>query len=136
MQSNSYLDVAQPPLPFDRAINEPDRIVAYLASVNAAPSLTREQECNLGWSIINDGCQSSREQLACAHQRLVVAIALNYTSRGVSFPDLLDAGMIGLHRAVSTYDPATGIAFSTHASWWIKQLLLNVISASCKDVPA
>ncbi len=136
MQSSSYLDVAQPPLPFGRAINEPDRIAAYLASVNAAPNLTREQECNLGWSIINDGCQSSREQLACAHQRLVVAIASNYTSRGVRFPDLLDAGTIGLHRAVSTYDPATGIAFSTHASWWIKQLLLNVISASCKDVPA
>ena len=136
MQSKSYLDVIQPPLPFGRVMNAPDTIAAYLASVHAAPSLTREQECQLGWNIINEGCQASREQLACAHQRLVVAIASNYTSRGVRFPDLLDAGTVGLHRAVSTYDPATGVAFSTHASWWIKRLLLNVISASCKDVPA
>lgn len=136
MQSNIHLEFVQPPLPFDLSPNESHNFAACLASVNAAPILTRDEEHHLGWNIINESCQCSREKLASAHQRLVVAIASNYTSRGVSFPDLLEAGTIGLHRAVNTYDPATGVAFSTHASWWIKQLLLKVISASCKDVPA
>jgi RNA polymerase primary sigma factor len=95
----------------------------YLNDINKVPLLTAEEERELGWAIINDDCQASRERMIRANLRLVVAIGKNYTNRGLTLPDLIEEGNIGLMRAVEGFDPAQGARFSTYASWWIKQAI-------------
>ena len=93
----------------------------YLREINKTPLLTAEDERELGWAIINDNCPAARERMIRANLRLVVAIAKNYTGRGLSMSDLIEEGNIGLMRAVEGFDPSQGARFSTYASWWIKQ---------------
>jgi RNA polymerase primary sigma factor len=99
----------------------------YLNDINKVPLLTAEEERELGWAIINDDCQASRERMIRANLRLVVAIGKNYTNRGLTLPDLIEEGNIGLMRAVEGFDPAQGARFSTYASWWIKQAIKRAL---------
>ncbi|MBL8762757.1 MAG: RNA polymerase sigma factor RpoD/SigA [Phycisphaerae bacterium] len=99
----------------------------YLRQINETPLLTAEEEKLLGWAIINDNCAASRERMIRANLRLVVSIAKNYANRGLSLPDLIEEGNIGLLRAVEGFDPAQGARFSTYASWWIKQAIKRAL---------
>lgn len=99
----------------------------YLNDINQVALLTAEEERELGWAIINDDCQASRERMIRANLRLVVAIAKNYTNRGLTLSDLIEEGNIGLMRAVEGFDPAQGARFSTYASWWIKQAIKRAL---------
>ncbi|QOI99617.1 MAG: RNA polymerase sigma factor RpoD/SigA [Phycisphaeraceae bacterium] len=99
----------------------------YLREINRFPLLTAEQERELGWAIINDNCAASRERMIRSNLRLVVAIAKNYSNRGLPLTDLIEEGNIGLMRAVEGFDPSQGARFSTYASWWIKQAVKRAL---------
>ena len=99
----------------------------YLREINSVPLLTAEDERELGWAIINDNCPHARERMIRANLRLVVAIAKNYSNRGLPLTDLIEEGNIGLMRAVEGFDPAQGARFSTYASWWIKQAIKRAL---------
>lgn len=99
----------------------------YLREINRFPLLTAEQEKELGWSIINDNCPAARERMIRSNLRLVVAIAKNYSNRGLPLTDLIEEGNIGLMRAVEGFDPSQGARFSTYASWWIKQAIKRAL---------
>ncbi len=99
----------------------------YMREINQVPLLSPEEERELAWAIINDNCQVSRERMIRANLRLVVAIAKNYTNRGLQLTDLIEEGNIGLLRAVEGFDPAQGARFSTYASWWIKQSIKRAL---------
>lgn len=99
----------------------------YLREVNETPLLTPEEEKTLGWRIINDECMHSKERMIKANLRLVIAISKNYVNRGLTLPDLIEEGNIGLIRAVEGFDPAQGARFSTYASWWIKQAIKRTL---------
>ncbi|MBM4115227.1 MAG: RNA polymerase sigma factor RpoD/SigA [Phycisphaerae bacterium] len=99
----------------------------YLREVNETALLTPEEERTLGWRIINDGCLQSKERMIKANLRLVIAISKNYINRGLTLPDLIEEGNIGLIRAVEGFDPAQGARFSTYASWWIKQAIKRTL---------
>ena len=99
----------------------------YLREVNETALLTPDEEKTLGWRIINDGCLQSKERMIKANLRLVIAISKNYVNRGLTLPDLIEEGNIGLIRAVEGFDPAQGARFSTYASWWIKQAIKRTL---------
>lgn len=88
--------------------------------------LTADQERVLGWKILNENSESARLALIQANLYLVASIARQYAGRMMSCTELMERGTIGLERAVETYDPAQGLRFSTHASWWIKSAIREV----------
>lgn len=109
-------------------------IQLYLREINNVPLLSAEEERELGWRVINDNCVESRDKMIKANLRLVVAIAKNYTNRGLSLTDLVEEGNIGLMRAVEGFDPAQGARFSTYASWWIKQSIKRALIHAAQPV--
>src|SRR5439155_1794977 len=99
----------------------------YLKQINESPLLTADQEKELGRRIIRDNCPESRERMVRSNLRLVVNIAKHYVGRGLSLPDLIEEGNIGLLKAVEGFDPENGCRFSTYASWWIKQAIKRAL---------
>jgi RNA polymerase primary sigma factor len=105
-----------------------------MKEINRYALLTAEEERELGWRIINDGCPASRERMVRSNLRLVVVIAKNYVGRGLPITDLIEEGNIGLLRAVEGFDPAQGARFSTYASWWIKQSIKRALINAAQPV--
>ncbi|MAE62010.1 MAG: RNA polymerase subunit sigma [Planctomycetaceae bacterium] len=99
----------------------------YLREINQTPLLTADEEKQLAWRIIHDNDADAREHMVTANLRLVVAIAKNFTNRGMSLQDLIEEGNLGLIRASESFDPSQGARFSTYASWWIKQAIKRAL---------
>ena len=102
-------------------------IQMYVREISLVALLTPAEEKTLGWAIINDNDVAAKERMITANLRLVIAIAKGYMNRGISFPDLIEEGNVGLIRAVEGFDPAQGARFSTYASWWIKQSIKRTL---------
>lgn len=99
----------------------------YVREISLVALLTPAQERELGWDIINNNCAAAKDRMITANLRLVIAIAKGYLNRGITLPDLIEEGNIGLIRAVEGFDPAQGARFSTYASWWIKQAIKRTL---------
>ncbi|MDP9173066.1 MAG: sigma-70 family RNA polymerase sigma factor [Planctomycetota bacterium] len=106
----------------------------YLRQINQSPLLTGDEEKALARRIINDNDPAARERMVRSNLRLVVNIAKNYVNRGLSLPDLIEEGNIGLLKAVEGFDPENGSRFSTYASWWIKQAIKRALINSVQPI--
>lgn len=73
------------------------------------------------------GDEKARDKIITSNLRFVVTIAKRYQNRGISLMDLISAGVEGLIKSISKYDPNKGTVFLTYAGWWIKQCIYNTI---------
>ena len=90
-------------------------------------SLSAGQRVDLEWAA--ELGTRARNHLLEANLRLVVSLAKRYTGRGVPFAKLVQAGNLGLIRAVERFDYTRGYAFSTYATWWIRQAITRALAA-------
>ena len=104
-----------------------DSVRMWLREVGRTHLLSLEEEIRLA-KRIERGDQEAKATLTQANLRLVVSIAKRYTLRGMSFPDLIQEGNIGLIRAVEKFDYRKGYKFSTYATWWIRQAITRAIA--------
>jgi RNA polymerase primary sigma factor len=110
-----------------------DSVRMWLREIGKTPLLTTEEEIDLAKRIENadrdpEAAEEAKMILTEANLRLVVSIAKKYSGRGMSFPDLIQEGNIGLIRAVEKFDYQKGYKFSTYATWWIRQAITRAIA--------
>ncbi len=106
----------------------------YLDQIKSTPLLTAEEERQLSRRIREHSDPIAREQMIQANLRLVVKIAKDYSSHGMTLGDLVAEGNIGLVRAVEAFDPEQGVRFSTYAAWWIKQAIQRALVNTAQTI--
>lgn len=112
---------------------ETDTYAIYMDTVREHALLTAAQEISLAQRI-EAGDVDARRILAERNLRLVISIARKYQGRGLSLPDLVQEGNIGLLRAVEKFDPRRGCRFSTYASWWVRQAITRAICDQSRTI--
>ncbi len=98
----------------------------YLREIDATPLLSSQDEIALARRI-EAGDPAARDHMVRANLRLVVKLARDYLSRGLSLEDLIAEGNFGLMRAVEGFDASLGVRFSTYAGYWIKQSIRRAL---------
>ena len=106
--------------------NTSNAMKIYLKEIEEYPMLSAKEEVELAKAII-DSSEEAKEKFINANYRLVVSIAKRYRKESVDMLDLIQAGNIGLIKAVEKYDYKKGFKFSTYATWWIKQSITRYI---------
>lgn len=99
----------------------------YFQAISRYPVLTREEEIVFA-ARARDGDAAALDQLVCANLRFVVSVAKTYQHRGVSLPDLINEGNLGLLRAAERFDEARGVKLITYAVWWIRQAMIQAMA--------
>jgi len=116
-----------PPIASDRCLE------TYLREIDEVPLLNAEREVLLG-RLVQQGDEVAREEMIRANLRLVVSIAKRFRNRGLTLPDLIAEGNIGLLKGIEKFDPEAGFRFSTYATWWIQQTIRRALINSVKNV--
>lgn len=110
-----------------------DAIQRYLGAIGSRPLLTAEEE-RVYAMLARDGDFSARQKMIEHNLRLVVSIARGYLNRGVSFPDLVAEGNVGLIHALDRFEPERGLRFSTYATWWIRKAIGRAVASQGRAV--
>jgi RNA polymerase sigma-32 factor len=99
----------------------------FVKAAMNAPFLTREEERELAiaWAERKDA--KALHKIAHAHMRLVIAVAARFRNYGLSIPDLIQEGHVGLLEAAARFEPSRDVRFSTYATWWIRASIQDYI---------
>jgi RNA polymerase primary sigma factor len=107
--------------------------VRYFQDINKYSLISAEEEVSLSVRI-RGGDTVALEKLVVANLRFVVSVAKQYQNQGLSFPDLINQGNLGLVKAATKFDETRGFKFISYAVWWIRQSIMEAISEHTRIV--
>ena len=105
----------------------------YLQEIGREPLIPVDEEVELARRIRN-GDRVALEKLVKANLRFVVSVAKQYQNQGLSLPDLIDEGNLGLIKAAEKFDETRGFKFISYAVWWIRQSILQALAEQSRIV--
>ena len=105
----------------------------YLHDIGKLDLITVEEEVDLARRIHN-GDLKARDRLINANLRFVVSVAKQYQNQGLSLPDLINEGNLGLIKAAQRFDETRGFKFISYAVWWIRQSIMQAVTEHTRIV--
>ena len=105
----------------------------YLQEIGREELITVEEEVELAQRI-KKGDQAALDKLTRANLRFVVSVAKQYQNQGISLPDLINEGNLGLIKAAEKFDETRGFKFISYAVWWIRQSILQALAEQSRIV--
>lgn len=112
---------------------ESDSLDKYLQEIGHEELISVEEEVELAQRI-KQGDRKALEKLTKANLRFVVSVAKQYQNQGLSLPDLINEGNVGLIKAAEKFDETRGFKFISYAVWWIRQSILQAIAEQSRIV--
>ncbi|MFN2437885.1 MAG: RNA polymerase sigma factor RpoD/SigA [Chitinophagaceae bacterium] len=112
---------------------ESQSLEKYLQEIGKVDLITPEEEVRLA-SLIRQGDQQALDRLTKANLRFVVSVAKQYQNQGLSLPDLINEGNLGLIKSAQRFDETKGFKFISYAVWWIRQSILQALAEQARIV--
>jgi RNA polymerase primary sigma factor len=112
---------------------ESQSLEKYLQEIGKVELISPEEEVKLAIRI-KQGDQRALDKLTKANLRFVVSVAKQYQNQGLSLPDLINEGNLGLIKAAQRFDETRGFKFISYAVWWIRQSILQALAEQSRIV--